>query len=148
MGYLLLDSAVAEPCALGMLTNCPCGCASTVVGPNGFWPSCLSLALQLALVFQVLIGSLLPYGSHLSQWGPPVGSRLVCPRSERRFSVFPFPCWAVSSCCHCPWGFGHHMGQCVGRFPLMRDQRFSLVLRTLSFWLGFKPLSEAPLCTL
>ena len=72
----------------------------------------------------------------------PVGSRLVCPRSERRFSVFPFPFGVVSSCCHCPWGFGHHMGQCVGGFPLTCDRR------TFPFWVGFEPLSGAPLCAL
>ena len=34
----------------------------------------------------------------------PAGSRLVCPRSERRFSVFSLSLWAVSSCCPCPSG--------------------------------------------
>ena len=38
--------------------------------------------------------------------------------------------------------------RCVGRFPLMRDCRLSLVLRTFSFWMGFEPLSEAPLSAL
>ena len=33
--------------------------------------------------------------------------------------------WAVSSCCPCPWGFGHHMGLCVGRFPLLRGRRYT-----------------------
>ena len=28
------------------------------------------------------------------------------PRSERRFGMFLFPFWAVSSCCHCPSGYG------------------------------------------
>ena len=40
----------------------------------------------------------------------PAGSRLVCPRSERRFNVFSLPLWAFSSCCPCPSGYGHHMG--------------------------------------
>ena len=31
------------------------------------WPSCLSLTLQLALVFQAPVGSPLPYGSHPSR---------------------------------------------------------------------------------
>ena len=65
---------------------------------------------------------------------------------NKGFVCFPFPFGAVSSCCHCPCGFGHHMGQCFGRFPLMRDRRFSLVLRTFSFWMSFEPLSVAPLC--
>ena len=47
----------------------------------------------------------------------PVGSRLVCPRSERWFSVFLFPFWAVSSCCHCPSGSCHHMGQVCWSVP-------------------------------
>ena len=34
----------------------------------------------------------------------PAGSRLVCPRSERRFRVFSLSLWAVSSCCPCPSG--------------------------------------------
>ena len=38
------------------------------------------------------------------------------------------------------------LGQSVGRFPLMRDQPISLVLRTFSFWMRFAPLSVTPLC--
>ena len=46
----------------------------------------------------------------------PEGSRLVCPRSERRCSVFFLSLWAVSSCYPCPSGCSHHMGQVlVGR---------------------------------
>ena len=48
---------------------------------------------------------------HLRDGVTPAGSRLVCPRSERRFNIFLFSFWAVSSCCHCPSGYGHHMGQ-------------------------------------
>ena len=78
--------------------------------------------------------------------GSPLWGRgwFVLDRNEG-FVCFPFPFGAVSSCCHCPWGFGHHMSQCVGRFPLMRDRRFSLVLRTYSSWMSFEPLSVAPL---
>ena len=56
----------------------------------------------------------------------PAGSRLVCPRSERRFSV---TVWV----------------KCVGQFTLLRDRRLSLVLRPFSLWMGFEPLSEASL---
>ena len=38
--------------------------------------------------------------------------------------------------------------RCVGRFPLMRDQRLSLVPHPFSFWMGFDPLSEASLSAL
>ena len=115
------------------------------VGPTVSWPSCLSFALQLALVLRVLSSHMV----HALRDGvTPVGSRLVCPPSERRFVCFSFPFWAVSSCYHCPQGFGHHMGQCVGRFQLRRARWFSLVLRIFSFWMGFVPLSEAPPCAL
>ena len=43
------------------------------VGPRGSWASCLSFALQLALVLRVPVGSFLPYGSHPSRWGHPCG---------------------------------------------------------------------------
>ena len=56
----------------------------------------------------------------------PAGSRLVCPRSERRFSVTI-------------------LVKCVGQFPLLRDRQLSLVLRPFSLWMGFEPLSEASL---
>ena len=74
-----------------------------------------------ALVLLVPVGSLLPYGSHPSRWGHPYGSRLVCPRSERRFRVTiwvrctgQFPGWASNPCLRllcapCPSG-------CVSRW--------------------------------
>ena len=40
----------------------------------------------------------------LRDGGTPAGSRLVCPRSERRCSVFFLSLWAVASCCPCPSG--------------------------------------------
>ena len=71
----------------------------------------------------------------------PAGSRLVCPRSERRFSVFSLSLWAVSSCCHYPSGCSHLTGQVL----VWRPRRWSWVLRPFSLWLGFEPLSEASL---
>ena len=71
----------------------------------------------------------------------PAGPRLVCPRLERKFTVFSLSFWAVSSCCHCPSGCGHHMGQVL----VWRARRWSWVLRPFSLWLGFEPLSEASL---
>ena len=41
---------------------------------------------------------------------PPAGSRLFCPRSERRFGMFSLSLWAVASCCLGPSGYSHHMG--------------------------------------
>ena len=48
-------------------------CVHSLLGFRVSWPPCLSLALQLALVLQVPVVSLLPYGSHPSRWGPPCG---------------------------------------------------------------------------
>ena len=48
-------------------------CVHSLLGFRVSWPSCLSLALQLALVLQVPVSSLLPYGSHPSRWGHPCG---------------------------------------------------------------------------
>ena len=71
----------------------------------------------------------------------PAGSRLVCPRSERRFHMLFFPFWAVSSCCHCPSECGHHMGQvlvgshlctpdgCRGASPFLLGWASALCLR-------------------
>ena len=41
------------------------------VGPRVSLPSCLSFTLQLSLVMQVPVGSLLPSGSQPSRWGHP-----------------------------------------------------------------------------
>ena len=46
-------------------------CTRSLLGPRVSWPSYLSFALQLALVLQVPVGSLLPYGSQPSRWGHP-----------------------------------------------------------------------------
>ena len=43
------------------------------VGLRGSWASCMSFALLQALVLLVLVGSLLPYGSHPWRWGHPCG---------------------------------------------------------------------------
>ena len=65
-------------CCLAMCLRCADWlslwlCVHSLLGFRSSWPSCLSLALQLALVLQVPVGSLLPYGSHPSRWGHPCG---------------------------------------------------------------------------
>ena len=58
----------------------------------------------------------------------PAGSRLVCPRSERRFSVFSLSLRdEVTIWVRCWLG----------------ARRLSWVLHPFSLWLGFEPLSEA-----
>ena len=81
------------------------------VRPRVSVPSCLSFALQLALVTQVLVGSLLPYGSQPSRWGHPCGVEDGLSLIGTKVWCFLFPFWAVSSGCHCPSGYSHHMGQ-------------------------------------
>ena len=65
-------------CCLAMCLRCADWlslwlCVHSLLGLWVSWPSCLSLALPFALVFQVPVGSLLPYGSHPSRWGHPCG---------------------------------------------------------------------------
>ena len=62
------------------------------VGPGDSWAFCLSFALQLALVLQVPVGSLLTYGSHPSRWGHPCGVEASLSSIGTKVScVFPFP---------------------------------------------------------
>ena len=96
------------------------------VGPRGSWASCLSFALRQALILLVPLGSLLPYGSHPSRWGHPCG--VEASLSSIRTKVLR-----------------RHLGQVVGQFPLLCNQRLSLVLHPFSFWMGFEPLSVASL---
>ena len=139
MGCLLAYSA-ASLCALGMLTCCTCVVRPQSVGPGISWAFCLSFALQVALVLRVP-GVLFSSTIHTLRDGvSPAGSRLVCPRSERRCSVFSFP-----------FGLFLHVS------PALRDA----VTVWVRCWLGtpadsrgccnlfsFVPLSEASLRTL
>ena len=109
----------------------------SLLGYRVSWPSCLSLALQLALVFQAPVGSLLPYGSYPSRWGR---GWFVLDRNEGScvsLSLLGLFLHVVTAL--------EVLGQCVGWFPLMCDRWFSLVLHTFS-WMSFEPLSVAPLC--
>ena len=65
------------------------------VGPRGSWASCLSFALQQALILQVPVGSLLPYGSHPPRWGHPCG--VEASLSSIGTKVWSQVCWSVSS---------------------------------------------------
>ena len=116
------------------------------VGPRVSLPSCLSFALQLALVMQVPVGSLLPYGSQPSRWGHPCGVEAgLSSIGTKVWFVFLFPFLAVSSCCHCPSGYSHHLGQVWGSVPTYA--RPTVVVGASPFLLldGLRPLSEASL---
>ena len=116
------------------------------VGPKVSLPSCLSFALQLSLVMQVPVGSLLPYGSQPSRWGHPCGV-------EAGLSSIGTKVWYVFSF---PFGLFLHVVtalrdivtiwvRCVGRFSLM--PRPTVVAGASPFLLldGLRPLSEASL---
>ena len=92
------------------------------------------------------MGSLLPYGSQPSRWGHPcwVEAGFILDRNEG---------WVCSSF---PFGLFLRVAtalrdlvtirvRCVGRFPLVRALRLSVVLSPLPFWMDFEPLSEASL---
>ena len=86
--HLLLTSAAASPGALGVLPYFPCGCAHTCSWAKGFLmlPACPSPSFGLLVYWFLWL--------LFSAWVPsprdgvtPAGSRIVCPRSERRFSL-------------------------------------------------------------
>ena len=75
-----------------MLTCCPVVVRPPCVWPRSSLPFFLSFALQLALVVQVPVGSLLLYGSPPSRWGHPCGveADVVLDRNEG-LVCFSFP---------------------------------------------------------
>ena len=81
-GLLLLASAAASLCALGVLTGCPCGCASTVCWGVGFPGLLAGPSLSSLLWFSRLLWVLFSHMVHTFRDGvTPVESRQVCPRS-------------------------------------------------------------------
>ena len=125
-----------------------------VVRPPLVWsrvslPSYLSFALQLALVRQVHVDSLLPHGAQPSRWGHPCGVEdglsLI---GTKVWYVFSFPLGLFLRVVTALRNMVTIWVKCAGRFPLMRDQRLSMMLRPFSFWKGFEPLSEASLSAL
>ena len=124
-----------------MLTCCPVVVRPPFVWPRVSLPSFLSFALQRALVVQVPVGSLLPYGSQPSRWGHPcrVEAGLILDQNEGLVcSSFPFGLFlrvatALQDLFTIPI-------KCVGWFPLVRVLQLSVVLSPLPFWMGFEPL--------
>ena len=87
--HLLLASAAASPGALGVRPYFPCGCAHTCGWAWGFLmlPACPSPSFGLLVYWflWLLFSTWVPY---LRDGVTPAGSRIVCPRSERRFSLY------------------------------------------------------------
>ena len=87
------------------------------VGPWHSWASCLSFALQQALVLLVPVGSLLPYGFQPSRWGHPCGVEASLSSIGTKVRCHgQFPGWASNLCLRllfvpCPSG-------CVSRWSL------------------------------
>ena len=92
MGCLLLASSAASLWAFGVLAGCPCGCVSAVCWANGFMAFLPVLSSPACSGFASSCGFSSPiWFTPFAMGVTPVGSRLVCPRSERRFVCFPFP---------------------------------------------------------
>ena len=117
VGCLLLASSAAKLRVLGMLPCCPLVVRPPFVWPRVSLPSFLSFA-PAGSGCAGSCGFSSPIWFTTFAMGSPLRGRgLFAPRSEQRFSMFLFPFWAVSSCCHCPSGYGHHMGQVCWLVP-------------------------------
>ena len=86
--HLLLAFGAASPGDLGVLPYFPCGCAHTCDWARGFLmlPACPSPSFGL-LVYWFLWLLFSTWVPSLRDEVTPAGSRIVCPRSERRFSL-------------------------------------------------------------
>ena len=80
-------------------------CVLSLLGCRVSWSSCRSFALQLALVFQTPVSSLLLYGSHPSRWGHPSGVEAGLSSIGTKVRVFPFPLWGCFFLSSLPLGF-------------------------------------------
>ena len=111
-----------------MLPCCPLVVRPLFVWPRVSLPSFLSFALLLALVVQVPVGSLLPYGSQPSRWGHPFGveAGLLLDRNEG-LVCFSFPFGLFLRVATVLRDMVTIWVKCVGRFPLVRNLRLSLV---------------------
>ena len=111
-----------------MLPCCPLVVRPPFVWPRVSLPSFLSFALLLALVVQVPVGSLLPYGSQPSRWGHPceVEAGLLLDRNEG-LVCFSFPFGLFLRVATVLRDMVTIWVKCVGRFSLVRDLRLSLV---------------------
>ena len=150
---LIFDSGLSSPglicclaMSLGYVDLLSCGGAPTVCLATGFVAFFPVLRSPAGSGCAGSRGFSSPIWFSTFAMGSPLRGRgWFNPRSERRFGVFLFPFWAVSSCCHCPSELVTIRVKCVGRFPLVRVLRLSVVLSPLPFWMGFEPLSEASL---
>ena len=95
-----------------MLTCCTCGCAPTVCWTKGFVAFLPVLCSSACSGFASYCGFSSPIWFITFAMASPLRGRsyFVLDRNEG-LTCFLFPFWAVSSCCHCPSGFSHHMGQ-------------------------------------
>ena len=92
-------------------------CVHSLLGCRVSWPSCRSFALQLALVFQSPVSSLLPYGSHPSRWGHPCGVEAGLSSIGTMVRVFPFPFWGCFFFLSLPLGFWSPYGSVCWLVP-------------------------------
>ena len=113
---LFFASGLSSPGLLGCLAMCLRYadllylwlCAHSLL--EGSWAFCLSFALQLALVLQVLGGSPLPYSSHPSRWGHPCGVEAVLSSIGTKVFFFFYE-WEHRTGSMCPFSSLHPLGK-------------------------------------
>ena len=118
-------------------------CIHGLLGLRVSWPSCLSLSLQLALVLQVPVGSLLPYGSHPLRWGHPCGVETCLSSIGTKVSCVPLSLLGCFFMLSLPLGFWSPNGS------VLVGSCFCTTAGTPGHMLeGLEPLSETPLSAL
>ena len=122
---LIFDSGLSSPGLICCYAMSPryvdllsYGCAPTVCLATGFVAFFPVLRSPAGSGCAGSCGFSSPIWFTIFAMGSPLrGQGWFDPRSERRFGMFLIPFWAVSSCCHCPLGYGHHMGQVSWSVP-------------------------------
>ena len=100
MGYLFLASAAASLCALGVLTGCPCGCASKVCWAL-FHGLLAGPSLSSLLGFSRLLWVPFSHMVHTHSDGVEAGLSSI----GTKVRVFPFPFWDCFFMLSLPLGF-------------------------------------------
>ena len=111
LGQWVMTSSAASLCAFGRLTCGTCGCAPSLLA-QGFRSLIACPSLSSLLWFCMLLWVLFSHMVHNLRDGvTPAGRGQSVLDQNEGLTCFLFPFGAVSSCCHCPSGFGHRRGQ-------------------------------------
>ena len=121
-----------------MLTCCTCGCAPTVCWVKGFVAFLPVLRSPAGSGYAGSCGFSSPIWFTTFVMGHPCGVEAgLSSIGTKVWYVFSFPFGLFLRIVTALRDIVTIWVRCVGRFPLMRDQRLSLVLRPFSFWMGF-----------